>query len=289
MPFMKASAETHHDFVKTVNIPAGSWTRRDKGVDIEHSRTRPAREYMGTIESYSQVDVRNFRGLKKSAAAAIRLQEDKGFLAGLTQSVSKNLIYGDLGETPDGLKGIFSRDLWNATGTGQVIDAGGDGIDVMSMLVVEFGADTLYGIYPSGTKAGIETEDLGREPKYDSDGKRYDVYTTHFIWDLGFVVKDDRSIVRIANLEDVVSDGTNNGFDDDYLLDAFALLPNAGDKNTYIYTNRRGLRLIQKTAKDKVNVNYDPSNPFGRKWIRDYMGSPIKMEEQLITTETAID
>jgi hypothetical protein len=290
LPFKTASAETHHDFSKVVSVPTGTWTKRDKGVNLEHGGTRPAKEYMGTIESYSQVDVRNFRGVERSAAAGLRLQEDKLFMTGLTQSVSHEIIYGNLGEDPNSLDGIFARGAYNITGGPQVIDAGGTGSDLMSILIMELGDDTMYGIYPNGTKAGIETEDKGEEPKYDSDGKRYDVLTTHFIWDLGFVVKDDRAIVRIANLEDAVinDSGDNGGLSDDLILDALAQLPNMGEKSSYIFLNRRSLRNLQKVAKDRVNVTYDPTNPFGRKWIRDYMGTPIKMEEQLVLTESVI-
>ncbi len=294
LPFSQANAETHHNFAKVVNMPSGTWTRRDKGVDPEHGGTVPAKEYMGTIESYSHVDVRNFRGVDRTTAAGIRLTEDKLFMTGLTQNVSNKIIYGDLGTYPDALDGIFSRANWNQLDTGYVIDAAKTtptASELMSILVVEVGPETLYGIYPKGTKAGMETEDKGEEPHYDSDSKRYDVLTTHFIWDLGFVIKDDRAVVRICNLEDaVINDGADNGgLSDEYILDALAILPNMGDKNSYIFLNRKALRNLQKVAKDRVNVSYDPNNPFGRKWIRDYMGTPIKMEEQLIVTESEIE
>lgn len=286
LPFRQSSHETHHEFVKTLAIPQGEWTQVNKGVDIERSTTAPVTEYMGTLESYSQIDVRAFRGMKRSAAAAIRLQEDRGFMTGMSQTVSKAIFYESQANEPKAFDGIFPRDTYSSLSSDQVIGAGGSN-NVMSVIVAEFGDETIYGIIPKDTKAGMESEDLGREAKYDSDDKRFDVFTTHFIWTLGLTIKDEKALVRIANLDD---DTTDTGFKDieDHIIHGFSLLPNMGNKNTYIFTNRNGLRHIQTIAKDRVNVTYDPSNPWGRKWILDFMGSPIKIDEQLKTDEDAV-
>lgn len=290
LPFTKSSHETHHEFVKTLSIPAGTWTAVNEGVPIEGSRTKPEKEYMGTLESYSQIDVRAFRGMKKSAAAAIRLQEDKAFMTGMGLTISEALFYTSHGINTKSFDGLFTRPTLNQLSSDQVINSGASSGDVMSILVAELGDETMYGVIPKGTKAGIETEDLGREPKYDDSGNRFDVYTTHFLWDLGLVLKDDRAAVRIANISDaVVNDADDNGgLNEEDILDALSFLPNMGQKNSYIFLNRRTLRHLQSVAKDRVNVTYTPNNQFGRKWITDYMGTGIKVDERLLTTESVI-
>jgi len=288
LPFRKSSHETHHEYVKTLNIPTGEWTQRNEGVGIEGSRTAPAKEYMGTLESYSQIDVRAFRGMKKSAAAAIRLQEDKAFTTGMSLTISEALFYMNRATKSKAIDGLFSRESLSALSSDYVINSGGSGLDLTSILVAEVGSEAMYGIIPPGTKAGMETEDLGREPKYDVNNKRFDVFTTHFIWDLGLVLKDDRAAIRIANVEDGVTGNVTGGVDEENILDALALLPNMGQKNSYIFVNRRGLRNLQSVAKDRVNVTYTPNDPFGRKWITDYMGTGIKVDERLLHTESEV-
>ncbi len=51
-----------------------------------------------------------------------------------------------------------------------VIDAGGTGDTLTSIWLVSWGDNTVHGIYPKGSKSGLEHEDLGRLTVADEKG-----------------------------------------------------------------------------------------------------------------------
>lgn len=290
LKFVPSSHETKHEYIETISKPTGKWTHVNVGIKGDSSRTAPRTEYMGRIEDYSHIDVRAFEGLSKVAAAKVRQMEDRAFMEGIGQTVSGALVYESQGNEPDAFDGLYAREPYRTlvADGGQVIDAGGS-TALGSILMLEMGPDAIYGIYPKGTKVGLEKTDKGVEPFYDANG-RFDVVTTHFAWRIGIVIKDITAVVRIANLtDDKTNDGsTAFGPDEDFIIDGFAMLPNMGTSNTYLAMNRRQLKNIQKALKDRLNVTYTPDDPFGRKWVSDLLGAQIILHEQLLNAESKV-
>jgi transketolase len=46
-------------------------------------------------------------------------------------------------------------------------------------------------------------------PTYDANNNRYEAYTTHYKWDLGFTLRDWRYVVRIANIDTTLITGAS--------------------------------------------------------------------------------
>ena len=68
--------------------------------------------------------------------------------------------------------------------------------------------------FPKGSRAGLQTKDLGEELVSDGANGKYLAARSLYQWDAGMAVKDWRYVVRIANID--VSDwvgvtGTRRG------------------------------------------------------------------------------
>ncbi|WP_336657671.1 major capsid protein, partial [Pseudomonas marginalis] len=67
--------------------------------------------------------------------------------------------------------------------------------------LVVWGQNTIHGIYPKGSKAGLEQKHLGEVTLEDENGGKYQGYRTHFQWKNGLTMRDWRYVVRIANID----------------------------------------------------------------------------------------
>jgi hypothetical protein len=84
-----------------------------------------------------------------------------------------------------------------------IIDGGGSGSDNASIWLICWSPQTLHGIIPKGSRAGIQQRDLGEVTIEDADGSngRMQAFRTHYRWDVGLTVRDWRYAVRIANID----------------------------------------------------------------------------------------
>jgi hypothetical protein len=157
----------------------------------------------------------------------------------------------------------------------------------MSMWLVKFGyPNNVYFFYPpGGANTMINSEDMGREAKYDSSGNIKHVMREQLKLNVGLAIGDPRSVVRIASIE---TSGTSSIWDFDDLVDAISKLPDPGDlSGTVLMTNRTGWAQIWKDASSKSNVNFMPNAPYGTP-VRSIADIPVILMDQLITTEAAI-
>jgi len=212
----------------------------------------------------------------------------------MSQAVQEEVIYGSIGDDALGFNGFNT--LFNSTTTYpngdstwyyNVLDGGGSGSDTCSIIVVEWGPEKCHFIYPKGTQAGIEINELGKQlvQGYSGAGYNYVAWVTQFKWRLGLFVQDERCVQRIANIE---SAGASNTFDDNDLLTMCNRLPRMGeDPSTRIYVNRTVRTQMDIKVKDKNNVNYTMDTAFGKPVLR-FRGIIVNICDALTNTETAI-
>ena len=96
-------------------------------------------------------------------------------------------------------------------------------------------------------------------------------------------MRDPNCVQRYANIETA---GTANIFNEDLLINCINRLNNP--ERAIIMANRTARAQMLKNAKDKINVHYTPDNPWGRKFITEFMGIPIVLNENLLDTEADI-
>jgi hypothetical protein len=161
---------------------------------------------------------------------------------------------------------------------------GGTGSDLTSVWIIQWGRTRVHMIYPRGSKSmGISADDLGEDTVQDDDGNLYQAYRTHFTIDAGMVVRDDRCVQRLCNIE---TSGASNIFDHTVAIDALNLMLQRG-KGCVFYGNRTIMSQIDKNAVDKTNVQYSVGEEFGRE-INFFRTHPVKLVEKIVDTEDAV-
>lgn len=280
MPWVMSNKQTSHIITRAQYEPPGSWSQINRGVPSEAGRTIQVEEYMGSLESYSNVDDRLIRLAENKRRA--RSDEDMLHVRGMYKNFVENIVYGALADEARSFDGLATRR--DSIGT-NCYDNGGSGSDLTSLWIVQWGRQRVHGIYPKGSSGGIRMEDLGLRTKEVSGEGEYQVWKTHFEVTGGIAVHDERSLKRIANIE---TSGSTDIFDHDLLIQALIDLPDSG-QGAVIYVNKTLMAQMVSNAVNKTNVQYTMDQPYGNKppLVR-FMGYPVKLVEQIVDTEDAV-
>jgi len=292
-PIMEANQALTHIGTRDIQLPTVGKRAINDGVIYAAHKETPITAPMSLFETFSRVDEEILRLAGKNASA-VRQRKDRKFIEAMSQAVQEEAIYGSVGDDELGFNGFNT--LFNSLTTYpngdstwyyNVLDGGGSGSDTCSILVVEWGAEKCHFIYPKGTQAGIEINDLGKQlvQGYSGSGYNYVAMVTQFKWRMGLFVQDERCVQRIANVE---SAGSTNTFNDNDLLTMCNRLPEMGENDmTRIYVNRTVRTQMDIKVKDKNNVNYTMDTAFGKPVLR-FRGIPVQICDALTNTETAI-
>lgn len=204
LPWVEANEKTGHEFVFRTSIPAGSWRQYYQGVPYSKSTTAKARVGLGMLEDYSQID----KALARHSGDVNRFREseDMAFLEGMSQTIIETFFYGNTMVTPAEFMGLASFYNTVNTNTAQnaanVLNGGGSGSSNTSLWLIGHGPDTMFAVFPRGSKAGLEMQDKGDVvPGFDSLGNRFEAYTSWFHQEAGYCPKDWRYGARLANVD----------------------------------------------------------------------------------------
>ncbi|MBH1623879.1 hypothetical protein I5U15_15145 [Stenotrophomonas maltophilia] len=282
---------THLTTVRT-GIPEGTWRMLYQGVQPTKSTTAQVRDATGMIEAWSEIDEKLVRMTGDSAG--LRLSEAQAFLEGLNQGVATSMFYGDQATSPAKFTGFAPRFNKIATsGSGaQIVDAGGTGSDNTSIWFIVWGENTVHGLYPKGSKAGIDREDKGKQTKTNADGSILDVVREKFQWDIGLSVRDYRYVSRIANI-DVSDVKSGNVKLYDFMRKAYYKL-----KQRRVMGGRAAIYLNTDMleALDALATNGGTTDNFVRltrkeiegEEVLTYRGIPLRDSDALLNTEARV-
>jgi hypothetical protein len=293
VPILEANQALTHIQNRQTSLPTVYKRAINDGVLKSAHKETPVTAPMSLFETMSQIDEEILR-LAGANAAAVRQRKDAAFIEAMTQSVADEIIYGSVGDDVLGFNGLAT--MFNSSTAYPNDDttwyynvqlAGGSGSDTTSIWVVEWGADKAHLIYPKGTQAGIEINDLGKQLVSGvTASTQFVAYVTQFKWRCGLFVADERCVQRIANIE---TTGSTSIFDDDTLITALNRLPGMGeDPGTRIYCNRTVRTQMDIRVKDKQNVNYNTvADAFGKP-VMYFRGVPVQVVDAILNNETAI-
>jgi len=286
LPWVEANDNMSHREARRLSLPTPSWRKVNSGVAVTASRTTPVIDTIGLCEDYSEIDVEIINAFKDRKQA--RITEARAHLAGMRQEMDATLLYGSTNTTPEEFNGLATR-MSSLVTAANVLNAGGSGSDLTSIYVVMPGVDKVFMVYPRNSALGIQQQDLGEVTVSDATTSKastsqFQAYRDHFVVKAGLVVKDDRCIGRIANIE---TTGTTNIFDEDDLITLIHRMPK-GLK--HIYVNDTIAIQMHKAMKDKNNVSFEPGKGdglFGQEVAR-CLGNPIYKADEILITESAI-
>ena len=271
MTWMEGNLPTGHRTSIRSGLPAPTWRKLYGGVQPSKATQVQVTDNCGMLEAYAEID-KALADLNGNSAAW-RLSEERAFIEGFNQKLSRYMFLGNEATEPEGFTGLAPRfNSLSAQNADNIIDAfSGSGGDLTSIWLCVWGPQTGFGIYPKGSMGGLQMHDKGQVTVENATdysggavgGGRFEAYRTHYRWDAGLTIRDWRYFVRIPNID--VSDLTKNASAGADLLDLMAqalevvlnalaesphrtelrqLLPMVVDTNATAYRQRLGERAV---------------------------------------------
>jgi hypothetical protein len=286
MVLKESNQPTSHVSTIRTGLPEAAWRKLYQGVPQSKSKTQQVTDTIGMLEAYAEVD-KALADLNGNTAE-FRLSEDRAFLEAMNQTMARTLFYGNTDINPERFLGLGPRysALSGAGNSGNIISAGGSGNALTSIWLVAWGADTVFGIYPKGQKAGLLHEDKGQVTLDDEVGNHYEGYRTHYSWKLGLVVRDWRYIVRIANIPTAADDLADVNLIA-LMTQASEMLPEQNLGKPVFYMNRPLRTALRTKITDKNNVNLTLENYAGKKALA-FDGIAVRRVDAILNTESAL-
>lgn len=291
MSWVEGNLPTGHRTTIRTGIPAPTWRKLYGGVQPNKGTTAQVTDSCGMLEAYAEID-KALADLNGNTAS-FRLMEDKAHIEGMSQEMADSLFYATETTEPEAFTGLAPRyNSLAAANAENIIDAGGTGTDNSSIWLVGWGPNTVHGIIPKGSKAGLQMKDLGEVTieNVDGAGGRMQAYRTHYRWDAGLTVRDWRYVVRIANIDKslLVKDAATGADLTDLMVLAEERVPNLSNARFvwYVPRNIRGWLRRQLINKTK-NSTLTQENQAG-KMVTMFDGIPVKRVDALAADEARV-
>lgn len=303
MPWIEGNLPTGHRTTVRTGLPSVTWRQMYGGVPASKSTRAQVDDACGMLEARSEVDcdLANLNG----NAPAFRLSEAGGFLEAMNQAMITAMLYNDIAINPERPQGLAPRYSSLSAANGRnILNAGGSGSDNTSVWLVCWGSDTVHGIFPKGSKAGIEHKDLGEIDAFDGSNNRYRAFADIWKWKCGLSLRDWRYVVRIANIDisDLVGQtGTQAAAASTNILKLMMLamntIPFMGKGTPVFYASRKVKAWLQIQAMDK-SANalgiQAAAGQFGTPGVASvqgdlsFFGIPVRTVDALVETETVV-
>lgn len=293
MRWQEGNLEVGHQSTIRTGLPNVYWRMINQGIPPSKSQVAQVTDMTGMLEAWSEVDSKLVRlggnpdGLRRSEAVA--------FIEAMNIEMAQTLFYGNSGLAPEEFSGLaprYSTVSSTVANYKNVISAGGSGSDNTSVWLVVWGENTVFGIFPKGSKAGLQHEDFGEvtvEVSAGVGGNRMRAFQERFTWDAGLTLKDWRYVVRVANID--VSDLAGGTPPDviKFMTLATHRIPAMGMGRPVWYMNRTVAQWLDIQERSAVStgggLTYE--NVEGRR-VASFRGIPIEVTDAILDTEAAV-
>ena len=244
------------------------------------------------MQAWSEIDkdLAELNGNK----AEFRLSEAQAFVEAMNQEMASTLFYGNSSTAPEEFTGLSVRySSLSANNAQNVIDASGTGSDNSSIWLICWGGQTLHGIFPKGSKAGLQHEDKGLKTIETAGGsaagRRLDVYQEKWEWKCGIAVRDWRYAVRIANIDisNLVAKSSAADLIDN-MIKAIHRLPSMNVGKCAFYMNRTVMQMLDIQRRDDVAAAGMTYQEVDGKLVPTFRGIPIRKVDALLETESQV-
>ena len=282
---------TTHLHTVRAGLPTVAWGKLYQGIPNDKGRKSQVEDTTGFVEGRSTIDQRLLT--LSTNEGAVRLGEAMAYLEAMSQEVASKMFYGNTASDPEEFMGLAPRfnDL-SAPNGNQIIDAGGVQSDNTSIWFVAWGDNQCQLLYPKGTQAGVQREDMGKQRLTDGSGNAYYGKEELFTWNVGLAVKDWRYVSRIANVDvSLMQAGSVALYD--FMRKAYWKLQSrrVAGGSLAIYCNRDVMEAL-----DALSTNAGASDSFIRlkpmeiqgQEVLTYRGIPIRETDALLNNEAQV-
>jgi len=289
MHWEQGNLPTGHRVIQRTGLPTVMARSLNQGITPSKSTTTPVDEATASLEGFLEIDkdIVELNGEE----AAFRMSEADAFIEGMNQGFANLMVYGDPTAAPAVFRGWAPRYASSTGYSGQnVLKGGGSGSVNTSIWLVCWGPNSVFGIFPKGSMAGLQHRDLGLqvvENVAGIGGARMMAYREHWQWKCGLAVADWRYLVRICNIDTTI---TSNNISADLIglmSRAIDRLPSMTAGRCAFYMNRTIFSILKIQALAKSN--YALSVEEGLTQIEyKFLGVPLRKVDQILNTEATI-
>jgi hypothetical protein len=289
IPFEEANSATGHKISARSGLPAVAWRKLNGGVPATKSNFADVNESMGLLSALGKADKKLVE--LSNNPARFRLNQNIGHIEAMGQEFASTLFYGDTDIDPEKFLGLAPRfdDITGPLNASQIIDAAGNDTDLFSIWLVGWGENSVMGIYPKGTQAGIVHNDMGVELVSDGAGGEFPAYRDWFELNAGVAVYDWRNIVRIANIDSsaLLASAASGANLINLMTMALEQLNNPEGLRPVFYMPRRARAILRQQITNKANVWLSMGEVAGKKVV-EFDGIPVRRTDALLSTESRI-
>lgn len=283
---VEGNLPTGHRTTVRTGLPSVAWRLLNYGIQPSKSTTVQVDDTAGMLEGYSQVD-KSLADLNGNSAA-FRLSEDRAFIESMSQEMASTIWYGNTATDPKKFLGLSPRYAsLSAANADNIIDAGGSGTDNCSIWLITWSDQATHLIFPKGSRAGLQSRDLGEQTLIDAAGGLYQGYRSHYKWDVGLSMRDWRYNVRICNVDVSDLSGGSPANITKLMVRALHLLPSEGLGNSVFYVNRTVSTWLDIQMMTTTNVNLTLAEAAGKP-VMTFRGVPIRRSDALLNTEARV-
>lgn len=286
MVFKEGNLPTGHRTTRRSSVPTPEFRMINQGVSRMKSASDQVDESVGLMEGLSVVDVRLAR--LNGNDGAWRASEDMAFRQGFNNLFETTMWYGNTEQDPEKWMGFGPRfDLQAAAFGGQLVNSGitAAGNEQSRLWFIDWGLDTVHGIYAKGGKGGLDVRALPDDLVTDSEGKEFEAHRTKFEWECGLAVPDPRHVSVVCNIDSSAISASSNLLIL-AIIKAYNQLMRGG--RTVAYCNPFvATYLHMQAVYQALNGTISVSNPTGEAPI-SIMGVPLRISQGLIATEAPI-
>lgn len=293
MLWQEGNLDTGHRTTVRTGLPTVAWRMLNKGVAKSNSTTAQIDESCGILEARSEID-KDLADLGGNPSA-VRLSEASAFIEAMNQEMAATLFYGNSSTAPEEFTGLAARYSSLSAANAQNIVAGGSSdTDNMSIWLVVWGPQSVFGIFPKGSKAGLFHEDLGIGDAFDGDNNRFRAYMDRWQWKCGVALRDWRFVVRCPNIDKSALVAKSSAADlSELMIKMVHRLPNgySGLKmgKPVFYMNRTVFQALDIQRRDDVmsggGISY--ANVDGQ-MAPMFRGIPIRICDALLENESLV-
>jgi len=292
MRWVEGNLPTGHRTTVRTGLPAVAWRLLNAGVAASKSTTAQIDEQIGMLEAWSEVD--KDLAILNGNVSSFRLSEARAFIEAMNQEMAQTLFYGNGGLAPEEFTGLSPRYSLTTAGNGRnIISGGGVGSDNMSVWLINWSENTVMGIFPKGSKAGLIHEDKGEviiQSAGGVAGARMVALVERWQWKGGIALKDWRHVVRIANIDTSNLVAKVSAADlTELMIKAIHRIPSLKMGKPAFYMNRTAFEMLDIQGRDDVTsgggLTYGDVDGKRRSTFR---GIPINTVDALLETEATV-
>ena len=301
IPYMPMNEGTIHKEDIRSALPAVYYRKANQAIPASKTTIEERTFQAAHFESKSQMDYKVASRGGIDRIAYNRWNQAQGHIQAQAIEHANLTIYGspvDSNRKTPGFFDVYSTVSTSEETSKQIVDAGGTTGDNCSILLVHWGEQSVFGVYPAGTQAGLKRTD--RSPgntqvqiaALDSAGAAGSFwgFEEQFEIDHGLVVKDYRQAARIANIDPaLLLSGVGAANLIDLMISARYKIHNPQNGMGVWYVNRTIEAFLHKQALTAVGagagLNY--GNYQGAQ-VLTFLGMPVRRSDALLNTEDRV-